>query len=199
MVGVSESIGILRPSSVGIFAQPPGSPLVAFNLSSASVPTPGRVRLDLAEAESFSRKWSVTRHPTEQAIAQNRIREPDALAITGMLSANPLLSPLASAGIVRLDKMELAKLRRLLDESLCTIVTPERTYANMACVSYSEHYDATVGDGVRLDLAFQEVVILIPGVPRSAFDSDAVDVGSPATTDIGAQAPASVVDPGGVG
>lgn len=193
-------IGLIPPKSVSIFAQPPGGGFVAFMLVQVSFPSADRVRLDLAETEDYERRWTVPRNPVERLTMQNKIREPDTLVVTGMLSANPLFSLVGAAGLARLDKKALALLRKLFDLTpMCFIVTPERPYQNMVCVSMAERYDETTGQGVRLTLTFQETLIAIPGLVDGVLDLETLALGMGSPTDLGPQVPADVADPGGLG
>lgn len=190
----------LSPNSVSIFAQPPGQPFVQFLLT--RIPSniaAGHVRLDLAESETHSNSWQITRNPVEAMIAQNRIRNPEKLSITGMLSANPLLSPLQNIGLARLDRTMLLQLRVILKNELLFIVTPEGKYPNMACVSLVERHDDTTGNGVQLTMEFEEIQFAVPGFVPAALDLDAVRLGTASADSLGPTAPTEVVDPGGLG
>ncbi len=191
----------LQPNAVTIFSQPPGSKFVAFLLSRVPIPSPDKVRLDLSESEQFKRTYTLTRNPVERLTTQSRIREPDSLTITGMLSANPLLSPLASAGLARLDKIMLLQLHVILGNPLTVnfVVTPERKYANMVCVSIDESNDESTGHGTALQLGFEELLIATPGLVEATLDLDAMQLGAATTSNMGPTTPTEVVDPGGLG
>lgn len=195
------NVGLLSgPNTVSIFAQSPGIGFVAFALALQPIPVAGRVRLDLAETEGFTQSYDIARHPTERVVAQTKIRNPDELVLTGLLSANPLLSPLAKVGIARLDKREAAKLRSLIDRvDPLYIVTPERAYKNMMCTTYKEDYDETTPDAIRLTMTFTEIRIVSPGLVESVLDLDVLDLGTGGETDLGNQTPANFPDPGGLG
>lgn len=188
------------PNSVTIFAQPPGQAFVAFVLARAPLQLPNSVRLDLAETESLDRRFTITRNPTQRLTAQNRIREPDVLTVTGMLSAHPLLSPLTPAGLGRLDRVSMARLRLLSSSEPPTplyVVTPERSYPNMMITAMREQYDENTGAGVALSITFEEIVIVIPGFVEP--DLDALQLGAASASSAGATTPVDVVDPGGLG
>lgn len=190
----------IQPNSVSIFVQPPGQAFVAFLLTNVSVPNPTRVRLDLADTEDAERHYSITRNPVERLVAQNVIREPDRLQVTGMLTAHPLLSPMQHAGLARLDKIALLQLKMIINQPLpLFIVTPEDRHANMKCVSLREHYDETTGEGVALSLAFEEILFAIPGLVEAALDMDALKFGAASSSAIGPTTPTEIVDPGGLG
>jgi len=190
---------LTQPRTASIFAQAPGRPFVAFVLSQLSIPSADRVSLDLAETEDVKRSYQVSRNPIEPLSVQNKLRNPDTLTLTGMLTAHPLFSPLSGAGLARLDKRELAKLRALFEGAVLFIVTPERSYKNMAGIEIHERYDDTTGDGVALTLTFEEVQFVTPGLVESELDLDQLGVGAGSETDLGPQSPASVADPGGLG
>lgn len=191
---------LTSPNTVTIFAQAPGVPFAAFVLNLAAVPQAGRVRLDLAETEDVKRSYEVSRNPREPLVGQNKLRNPDTLSITGRLSAHPLFSPLQSAGVARLDKRELDKLRDLFDrDTPLFIVTPERPYRNMIGKELHERYDDTTGDGVLLTLVFEEELQAIPGQTESVLDLDQLGIGAGSTSDLGPQTPADAADPGGLG
>lgn len=199
---IADLSTLRSPNSVTIFAQPPGQAFVAFLLERLPIPTPGRVRLDLAESERASRRWTITRNPVERLVAQNRIREPDTLQVTGMLSANPLLSPLAPVGLARLDRFELLKLKVLIERLPIVplfIVTPDRKHPNMMCTMLDELYDESTGNGVGLSMSFEEILIATPGLVAAALDLDALQLGAASSSSLGPTAPAAVPDPGGLG
>ena len=189
------------PNSVSIFAQPPGRSFQAFLLTNVSFPSSERIRLDLAETEDFKRNHRIARHPIERVTSQNKLKEPDSLAVTGMLCANPINQPFAILpGVTRLDKRELAKLRTLISRPIpLFIVTPERSYANMGCTGYGERYDESSGNGVNLSLMFEEFQIATPGLVDSTLDLDNLGIGTGSETDLGPQTPAAFTDPGGLG
>jgi hypothetical protein len=185
---------------VTILAQPKGVGFAAFLLTQVSFPSANRVRLDLAETEDHRRSYIVPRNPVETLTAQNKIRNPDVLTITGMLSANPLVAPLATVAVARLDKRELAKLRTLIDrDELLFIVTPERYVPNVICVSFNERYDDGTGNGVKLAMQFQEIQIAAPGLVAGVTDLDTLGISAGSVADQGPQTPATVADPGGLG
>jgi len=200
---VTQEAGkFLAPKTVTIFMQPPdpAAGFVPLILTQVSIPSPNQVAFDLAETEELERRWTVVRNPVERFTAQNRIREPDQLMLTGMLSANPLNAPLLSnVGAARLDKRELLKLKTFLETSLSFIVTPERAYKDMACVSFRERYDDTTGQGVNLALRFQELRIAGAGLVESQLDLENLTLGSAGTTQLGPQTGSAVPDPGGLG
>lgn len=177
------------PNTVSFFAQKPGSRFAAVALSLVPFPVAGRVRLDLAETETRTRRYEITRNPVERLVAQNKIRQPDTLALVGRMTAHPLLSPgLSQLGIARLDKRELVKLLDLIDGmDPLFIVTPERPYSNMICTEVTELYDDTTGDGVALTLSFEEIQIAIPGMVDADLDMEALLAGASGNTDLGAQ------------
>ena len=187
----------LAPSTVSIFLQPPGVGFVPLLLSQVSIPSPNKVSLNLAETETFERRYTIPRNPVERLTGQNRVKEPDTLTLTGMLSAHPIFSPLQSAGLARLDKRELLKLRTLLETSQSFIVTPERPYKDMSCTYYQETFDENTGDGVRLTLRFEELRIALPGFIDQAFDPDALAIGAASVSALGPQTAGGVPDPGG--
>lgn len=189
------------PNSVTIFATPPGNKFAAFVLSSLSIPTPNRVRLDLAESENWRRTYTLTRNPVERMTAQSRIKNPDTISIVGMLSAHPLNSPLAVAGLARLDRFMLLQLHQILGNpaTVAFIVTPDRKCANMVCTSISETNDDTTGHGTALALDFEEILIATPGLVSSTLDLEAMALGASSTSDMGPTTPVDVPDPGGLG
>lgn len=200
MTAVGNVGNWLRPSSVSIFAQPPGQGFAAFVLQQVSFPSAQRVRLDLAETETHARTYSVARHPVEQIVAQNKVRNPDVLTVMGVLSATPMSSPLSALGLARLDKKALEQLRDLADrDTVLFVVTPERYVPNMLLESIIENYDESVTEGVNLTLTFREARIVIPGLVDSVFDADNIGVGAGSTSDLGPQSGAAVPDPGGLG
>lgn len=188
----------LSPNSVSIFIQPPGQAFVQFLLANVPIPDPSRVRLDLAESETHSRSWSITRNPVERMVAQNRIREPLRLSITGMLCATPLQSPLQFTGLGRLDRVMLEQLYVLLEREVVFIVTPEGKFANMACASITANYDESTGNGVQLSMEFEQISIVSPVLVSSAFDSDVLNVVQ-SPTNQGPSASTTITDPGGLG
>lgn len=199
MSGLEVLAAILAPKNVTIFAQPP-SPSIGFTaiaLSQIGLPGPGKATLTLSETEKVSRRWTVVRNPVEKITAQNRIKEPKTLQITGMLSADPVFSLLGLAGVARLDRAELAKLVKILELSTCFVVTPEATHPNMACEVLDETYDEDTGRGVALSLSFSEFRVAVPGATEPELDLAALDIGAMSTTDLGATSGSSTPDLGG--
>jgi len=177
-----------------IFAQPP-DPAPAFVpllLSQIAVPSPTRAALNLTETETVTRRWTMVRNPVERVTVQNRIKEPKELRITGMISADPVFSPLAAIGFARLDRAEVAKLIRIVELSTCFVVTPERAYPNMGCTVLEENYDENTGRGVRLSLMFQEFAIARPGAVVGEFDIAVAGVGALEAGDLGSTVPQEV-------
>ena len=177
-----------------IFAQPP-DPAPAFVpllLSQIAIPSPTRAALNLTETETVTRRWTMVRNPVERIVAQNRIQEPKSLRITGMISADPVFSPLASIGFARLDRAEMAKLIKILELSTCFVVTPERAYPNMGCTVLEENYDADTGRGVRLSFMFEEFQIARPGAVVGEFDIAAAEIGALEAGDLGNTVPQEV-------
>lgn len=196
----SEKLGnFLSPKTVAIFIQPPGVGFVPLLLTQVNIPSPGRASLDLADTEDFTRRWTVVRNPVERFTAQNRIQEPDSLNLTGMLSANPLSPLFRNIGLARLDRRELLKLKTLITTGISFIVTPERAYADMACLSFRETYNDQTGNGVGLAMRFEEIRIVLAGGVASVFDLDAVLLGAGSTDSLGPQTASAIPDPGGQG
>jgi hypothetical protein len=192
------------PNSVSIFLQAPvpgAAAFAAFILNQIPIPTGGNFRLDLAETEDAERTYQLTTNPVEVLTAQNRIRNPDTLNLTGMLSANPLLSPLQSLGLARLDKIALASFKVMLGALPLRpmfVVTPERSYPNMMLVSLREHYDDQTGNGVALTLSFREMQFAFPGGFADP-DLDVLQLGAASSSSQGPTTPTEIVDPGDLG
>lgn len=198
---VAEKIGgFLRPKNVAIFAQPPGTGFAALLLSQVSIPQPGRAAFDLSETEDYERRWTMVRNPIETQIAMNRIRQPDTLTLTGMIHSGAIFSPLRVVNsLARLDKLEVLKLKKILELSVCFIVTPERPYKNMGCVLARERYDDESVGGVSLTLRFEEFQIANPAAVVAEFDLDALGVGAMSSVDMGPQTATDIPDPTGGG
>ena len=188
----------ISPNSVSIFIQPPGRGFVPFLLANVPIPDPSRVRLDLSESETHTRSWTITRNPIERLVAQNRIKEPLRLSVTGMLCATPLQSPMQFAGLGRLDRVMLEQLYTLLEQELVFIVTPEGKFANMACTSVVANYDESTGNAVQLAMEFEQMQIVSPILIDSAFDSDVLNVVQ-APSSMGPSTSTTIVDPGSLG
>jgi len=190
---------LLGPSNVTIFAQPPSPApgIVPLLLSQVTVPGPGKVTFNLSDKESLDRRWAMTRNPLERVLAQNRIQQPKTLTITGMLSADPVFSPLALLGIARLDRTELAKLINIVEASTCFVVTPERAYPDMGCVSMREDYTEDTGRGVMLTMQFEQFQLAIPGTVTPDFDVAVEEIGALEAGTLGNTAPSAVPDLGG--
>lgn len=194
------------PTTTTIFASSPGNKLrfVPLVLSNLGIPKAGQVTLDTSETEDVDRTWTVTRNPVERFTAQNKIREPITLTITGRLSATPLLSLTARALLlasiaapqVRQDRRELKKLITILEGAECFIVTPEDYYKNMTCTSLRQHYDDTTGYGVALSMTFVEFQRVAPGLVESTLDPEQLQVGAVGELDYGPQTPSAVAGTG---
>ena len=197
MPAIAQLASLLSPNSVVIMAQQ-ATGFSAFLITRLGIPGANRVRLDLTETEDHIRSYRIPRNPVEMLTAQNKIRMPDVFTCTGMLSANPLVSPLAKAGLARLDKRELHKLRGLVDRPTpLFVVTPEHSLSDMVLVNLREHYDDKTGNGVKLTLTFQEIQIASPLLVDGALDLDGLALGAGAMSDMGAQTPSAVPDPVG--
>ncbi len=199
MPAISQLASLLSPNSVVILAQPPTG-FASFLITQLGIPGANRVRLDLTETEDHIRSYRIPRNPVEMLTAQNKIKMPDVFTCTGMLSANPLVSPLVQAGLARLDKRELHKLRGLVDRPTpLFVVTPEHSLPNMVCVNLREHYDDKTGNGVKLTLTFHEIQIASPLMVSGALDLDGLGLGAGAMSDMGPQTPSAVPGVAGLG
>jgi hypothetical protein len=180
--------------NVMVFAQPPdpSQGFVPLLLSQVSIPSPTRAAFNLSDTENLTRSWAMTRNPVERIVAQNRIELPKVLRVTGMISADPMFSPLGLVGIARLDRLELAKLIQIVSRSTCFVVTPERAYPNMGCTVLDETYDMDTGRGVRLSMVFEEFQIARPGVTAGEFDVAVAEIGALDAVDLGNTVPAEV-------
>ncbi len=184
--------GLLGPNNAMVFAQPPGVGFFPMLLSQIAIPSPTRAALSLTQTEDVTRSWAMVRNPLERVTAQSRIRQPTSLTITGMLSADPVFSPLALLGVARLDRAELAKLIGIIGLSVCFVVTPSRAYPNMGCVVLSEKYDDDTGRGVRLTLKFEEFAMATPAGLMPELDIVVAGIGALSSSDMGSTTAAAV-------
>lgn len=201
------TIPLLRPNTVAVFAKvsPTDAGLVAevtaFLLTLAVVAeVPGRFRFDTVGQYSATLRHSLARNPLERMTANNIIREPRVLNVTGTVSATPLtgFGLLGVAGsIVRRDINAVASLRTLAEigEPL-VVVTPSEVFGSMGLVSVQETHPGS--NKVDVALMFEELVIVNPASIAGAIDVTAATFGAAQTESMGAQPVDPFVDPGGL-
>lgn len=201
------AVTLLRPNTVAVFAKasPGNAGLVAevqaFLLTLAVIAdVPGRFRFDLVQQYSAGTRYDVARNPIERAVADNFIRQPRTISVTGSVSANPLAAfgGLGVAGsLIRRDLIAVKQLRLLqaIGEPL-VLVTPAEVHGSVALVSVEETH---VGlNKVDVSLVFEEMVIVNPLSIAGGVDPDTLLAGAPAASNMGAQPVDPFVDPGGV-
>lgn len=183
---------VIRPNTASIFASDPltKGKIVAFILKNVIVPVPGRVRLDLMQSVSVTRRATPARSPLEALTVDNIKREPKSISISGSLSATPLGAigvVLGSFGsMVRRDLREVKKLRAYMESGEPLIlVTPSEVHESVALTSLQETH---AGDNkVELSLSFEEVRIVSPLTIAGVFDLDVILAGAGSTTPLGSQ------------
>ena len=197
---------LLRPKTVAIFKTDPTgaagaiAKVTAFLLTSAIVAdVPGRFRFDLVHQHTATKRYTVTRNPVERIVADNRIREPIALAIRGSVSATPLsgLGPLLGSfgSLVRRDLMAVEQLELLADSGEpLIVVTPSKVYGSMSLDSFEQTHAG--GNKVDVSLSFTEIEIVSPLAIVDAVDINAVVFGASSGSNMGAQPVDPFVDPG---
>lgn len=159
---------LLRPRHVAIFTTDPTgaagviAKIQAFLLTEAVAATvPGRAKLDLTRSVSVTRAYEVSRNPVERLTADNVIKVPETIQVSGMWSATPLASfggiPLGS--LFRFDLMQLEQLRLMqgTGEPLA-LVLPARPYGSVLLTSLVE--DHSKSGRVELQMTFQEIEIV---------------------------------------
>jgi len=199
-------VQLLRPNTVAIFATDPtgtagvAAKLTAFLLTQAQIDLPGRFRFDLVRQYTHSSGFDAARSPVEQAVADNLVKRPESLTVSGSLSATPVFAFGGGTGafgsLIRRDLIQLKALQRLADvgEPL-VVVTPSQVFGSMAPVSIQDVH--TMDHKVELTITFEEIQIVSPLSVDGALDLDALLAGAGATEGIGGQATGAVPDPGG--
>lgn len=177
---------IVRPTTVTIFASDPTSSnkALAFILSQTQIPLPGQVQMHLTQSVQAQKRYTVTRNPLEKAVAENIQPQNETLQIQCQLSANPLGKGVTSnataqlgafGSIIRLDLLELDKLRQLADKrEPLLVVTPPRVYKNMALVGIDERH--TGAHKVDLSLSFETMRIVSPIIEPDVFDQGSIGI-----------------------
>ncbi len=200
------AVTLIRPNTVAVFAKasPGNAGLVAevqaFLLTMAVVAdVPGRFRFDLVHQYNASQRYEVARNPIERAVADNFIRQPRTLAVTGSVSANPLAAfgGLGVAGsLIRRDLIAVKQLRLLqaIGEPL-VVVTPAEVHGSMGLVSVDETHTGL--NKVDVSLLFEEIVIVDPLSIVTGSDPNALLAAS-GTSNMGAQPVDPFPDPGGL-
>ena len=195
---------LLRPRHVAIFKTDPTgvagviAKIQAFLLTEAVAATvPGRARLDLTRNVTVTRSYDVSRNPMERVTADNVIKRPEMITISGMWSATPLASfggiPLGS--LFRFDLLQLTQLREMqgTGEPLA-LVLPARPYGSVLLTSLVE--DHSRSGRVELQMTFEEVEIVSPiSVP---VDPDLLAASAYAEANGGSQPVEDVPDFGGL-
>lgn len=199
--------GFLGPKRVAIFAKPPadptfGSRLISFVLAGAVVSDPQAMSFDASQERVHSRRYVWTRSPIEAATTDQAIRMPDAVMIRGTLSPTPVGGVLAALGalstLVRRDREEMDKLRRIADQKLpIVVVMPERSYSSMGIVAIDERH--AKGEKIEVTLRLEEVRIVGPLAIEGALDLDTILAGAGSESNLGGQPTTPVADPGGLG
>lgn len=197
-------IPLLRPRHVAIFRTDPTgaagviAQIQAFMLTEAVAATvPGRARLDLTRSVTVNRSYDVSRNPMERVIADNVIKRPEVIQVSGMWSATPLASfggiPLGS--LFRFDLMQLEQLRSMqgTGEPLALVI-PARPYASVLLTSLTEDHGHR--GKVELQLTFEEIEIVSPlSIP---VDPDLLAASAYAEAGGGSQPVEDVPDFGGL-
>ncbi len=186
---------LLRPRHVAIFKTDPTgaagvkAKIAAFLLTEAAVGfVPGRVRMDLNKSVVVTRGFDVSRSPVERFVADNLVRRPEVITVTGMLSATPLLPfggiPLGS--LARFDLMQLTQLRAMQGSGEpLVLVLPARPYGSVALTTR-----------VDLSMTFEEIEIVSPiTIP---VDPDLMAAAAYAEVSGGSQPTEAVPDVGGL-
>lgn len=177
---------IVRPTTVTIFASDPTSSnkALAFILSQVQEPLPGQVQMHLTKSIKAQKRYTATRNPVERAVVENIQPQNETLQVQCQLSANPLGRGVTSnstaqlgafGSIIRLDLLELQKLRDLADaREPLLVVTPPRVYKNMALVAIDEEHVGA--NKVELFLSFETMRIVSPIIEPDVFDMGSVGI-----------------------
>jgi hypothetical protein len=192
----------MQPNSVAIWARDPATlgALVSFLISNTDIPLPGRVRLDVTRSIQGSKRYEATRSPVERHVAQDVIRQPLELTVSGILTATPLsvFRPPIPFGIARLDLIELAKLKAIADRrDIVIVTTPVGVYPSMVITSLEDRHGE--GEKVDLTISFSEIQIASPILVDVAMDVDSLIASHYGSFNSGGQSGSSVPDPGGLG
>jgi hypothetical protein len=206
-------LNLVRPTTVTIFASDPVNQgkALAFLISRVSGIVPAvtdlanvagktkQVDMHLVKSMQSSMSFSATRNPIEKFYADNLIPEPERLMIQATLSANALgyqgllgaatgLSGVVGS-VIRLDLEALSTLRSLAKaREPLIVVTPVRTYVDMALTSIAETHMGPNKVDVQLSFETLEILEMIP--KPSVFD--AADVGTYTIENLGAQFPKGI-------
>ncbi len=198
------AFNLLRPRHVAIFKTDPTgaagvkAKITAFLLTEAAVGfVPGRIRMDLNKSVTVTRAFDVSRSPVEQFVADNLVRRPESITVTGVLSATPLVpfGGVPFGSLARFDLMQLAQLRAMQGSGEpLVLVLPARPYGSVALTSLVE--DHSRAGRVDLSMTFEEIEIVSPlTVP---VDPDLLAASAFTETNGGSQPTESVPDLGGL-
>ena len=198
------AFNLLRPRHVAIFKTDPTgvagvkAKIAAFLLTEAAVGfAPGRVRMDLNKSVTVTRAFDVARSPVEQVVADNLVRRPETIVISGTLSATPLVpfGGVPFGSLARFDLMQLTALRAMQGSGEpLVVVLPARPYGSVALTNLVE--DHSRAGRVDLTMTFEEIEIVSPlTIP---VDPDLLAASSFAEVSGGSQPTESVPDVGGL-
>lgn len=194
---------LVRPNTVTVFLQDPTTigKINAFVLTNTVIPDPTRMRLDLMQSVSVSRRVAATRSPVERAVTDNIRLEPVSFSVQGSMSATPLgllASILGTAGsVVRRDLREMKKLRKFQALRMpVAVVTPFEIFPSMA-MSIDEVHDGS--NKVDVTLSFEEIVIISPLSVAGVLDLDTLVAGAGSTADLGSTSTDAVTAPADLG
>lgn len=158
---------------------------------------PGRIRMDLNKSITVTRGFDVSRSPVERFVADNLVRRPEVITVTGMLSATPLVpfGGVPFGSLARFDLMQLAALRTLQGSGEpLVLVLPARPYGSVALTTLVE--DHSRAGRVDLSMTFEEIEIVSPiTIP---VDPDLMAAAAYAEVSGGSQPTEAVPDVGGL-
>lgn len=195
----------LRPDTVAIFAKDPTgtagvvAKIQAFLLTAAKVDIPGRFRPDIIRSYTHTSAYDIARNPVERAVADNFIKRPETLSVSGQLSATPLFPFSGGTGafgsLVRRDLAQLKALQLLqsVGEPV-VVVTPSGIFGSMGLSSIQDTH--TMDHKVELSIQLEEVEIASPLSIAGQLDLETIGMGADTSSDLGGQGTSAVADPG---
>jgi len=197
----------IRPTTVTIFASDPfnQSKALAFVLARVSGIVPGienltrkddsMVTMHTTKSMQATMTFKPARNPIERYSVDNMIEEPETLLVQSTLSANPMgfngLLPVSGVAgtILRADLTALATLRSLAKKrEPLIVVTPVRTYVDMALVGIAETHLGP--NKVDVQLSFETIKITSPILKPSVFAT--ADVGTYEVENLGSWFPKAI-------
>lgn len=191
--------GLIRPRSAIIL--PSGRPVFgnfALAIVPPGIPIPERFIFDAISNQRHTRRVTPVRHPVETGltISDHARREPDTIALEGVVSDTPIAAPALPGGalagalgtLLNRAHRELLKLNEHFEKrEPVFLATSLRVYENALIESFTFGKSAGTGNAIEISIQLVEVRIVSPLEIPSLNDLDGLIFGGEGVADLGTQ------------